>query len=270
MKTVIICATPGSLDAFYTNTPLGKSVTRLQPLLDGKCALDVIADNQTGLGACYNQAIQRVRAAGYERAILVHDDVQLDDGLLFDKLEQAFLRFDIVGAAGARSLSVNRRQIAWWNCAPSHKAGWVTHPIYDRQDQGYYLEYYGPAPMPCVVLDGVFLALRLDRVRAQPFDEAFTFDFYDLDFTLSHHLEGLNVGVWPLALTHMSKGAGHRKARYAEAQERFRVKYGGRYRPFNVAKKYWMLKTRLSSQGTSIANPAGEFTVTQRTRFPPK
>lgn len=265
-KTIMISASPCTRDAFYADTALGKSVQPLQPLMEGRCALDVIANNRSGLGLCYNRALQRARSAGYEYAILVHDDVQLDDGLLFDKLEQAFQQYDIVGVAGARSLSVNRSLIAWWQCVASHKAGWVTHPIYDRENQGYYLEYYGPAPMPCLVLDGVFMALRLDRVREQPFDEAFTFDFYDLDFTLSHHLDGRRVGVWPLALTHMSKGAGHRKASYAAAQEHFRAKYGGARSRLHLAKKVWMLKTLLAGGGAVFPHPAGEFSVSQRRR----
>jgi hypothetical protein len=265
MKYALISVTPRSRATFDSETPLGVSLRQLGGLLKAaNCEVTVIAENLDGLSCCYNQAIQEIRDAGVERVVLVHDDVQLDDGLLFDKLDQAFCKYDIVGVAGARSLSVNTRQIAWWNCVNTHKAGWITHPIYDRQDQGCYLEYYGPAPMPCVVLDGVLMAARVDRLRDKPFDEQFTFDFYDLDFTLSHHLDGCNVGVLPLALTHFSKGAGHRTKRFKEAQERFRHKYGGRYQPLNLSKKWWMLRTLLLGKGKVIPNPRGEFTVTQR------
>lgn len=261
MKYALISVTQKTRAGFDEDTPLGATLKRYAPLLRDYVVTDIVTDNQEGLSVCYNRALQRARQAGCGRAMLLHDDVQLDDGLVFDKLDQAFQQFDIVGAAGARSLSVNTRKIAWWEAPPAHKAGWVTHPMYDRRDAGYYLEYYGPAPMPCVVLDGLFMAMNLERVRACPFDEQFTFDFYDLDCTLSHHLEGLTVGVWPLALTHLSRGQGHTSDRFREAQERFRRKYKGIYRPVNITKKWWMVQ---QWAGRRAPNPPGEFSAGQR------
>jgi hypothetical protein len=264
MKTVLISATAASAASFEETTPLGASLRLLRPLFRDQCQTDIVTDNTEGLGAVYNRALERARAAGAECVVLAHDDVRIDDGLILDKLEQAFRIYDIVGVAGARSLSVNTRIIGWGVCRRAFKAGWITHPVYDRQDQGFYVEYYGPAPMPCVVLDGVFLALRLDRVGANPFDERFTFDFYDLDFTLSQHLAGKTVGVWPLGLTHLSRGQGYKSERFRQLQELFRNKYGGSIRPFNLPKKAWMLRRLLRPHRPAPPNPPGEFTVSQR------
>lgn len=260
----LISATAHSAETFHTQTPLGKSLRTLAPLFEGRCRMDLCTENTQGLSAVYNQALKRAREAGSTYAIFVHDDVQLDDGMVLDKLDQAFRVYDIVGVAGARSLSVNTPIIGWGVCPPRFRAGWITHPIYDRQDDGLYIEYYGPAPMPCVVLDGVFMAARLDRIRDQPFDEQFTFDFYDLDFTLTHHLDGKNVGVWPLSLTHYSKGQGWRSDRFKTLQEQFRTKHEGRVRRFNLPKKWWMLRRIAAPQRPAPTLPQGEFTVSQR------
>lgn len=264
MKTVWVSATATSAADFETATPLGSSLRQLRPLFGDACRVDLAAENTEGLSAVYNRAIERARAAGAERVVLAHDDVRIDDGLILDKLDQAFRTFDIVGVAGARCLSANTRIIGWGVCPREFKAGWITHPVYDRQDQGYYVEYYGPAPMPCVVLDGVFLALRLDRVGPRPFDERFTFDFYDLDFTLSQHLAGRNVGVWPLSLTHLSRGQGYKSERFSRLQEVFREKHDGSIRPLNLRKKLWVLRRWMNSRRPAPPNPPGEFTVSQR------
>lgn len=264
MNTVWVSATAVPAGDFETATPLGDSLRRLRPLWGDACRLDLAAGNSEGLGTVYNRAIARASAAGAERVILAHDDVRVDDGLILDKLDRAFQTYDIVGVAGARCLSANTRIIGWGVCPREFKAGWITHPVYDRTDRGFYVEYYGPAPMPCVVLDGVFLAIRLDRVGPRPFDERFTFDFYDLDFTLSQHLAGRKVGVWPLSLTHLSRGQGYRSERFSRLQEVFREKYGGSVRPLNLRKKIWVLGRWIKPRRPAPPNPPGEFTVSQR------
>ena len=57
------------------------------------------------------------------------------------------------------------------------------------------------------------------------FDEQFTFDFYDLDFTLQCTLKKLRVGTIPICITHMSHGAGINNERYILLQNKFKEKY---------------------------------------------
>jgi GT2 family glycosyltransferase len=260
----LICATACNGDAFTSDTPLGQSLDKLAPLLAGRCNLDIVYENTSGLSQVYNHALQRARANGAQYAIFVHDDVRIDDGLLLNKLDQAFSRFDIVGVAGPRALSVNTPIIGWGVCPRRFQAGWVTHPIYDRMDSGLYADYFGPAPMPTVALDGVFIAARIDRIGSNPFDTQFTFDFYDLDFSLSQHLNGCNVGVWPIQITHFSKGQGWKSARFKQMQESFRAKYGGVIRRWNLPKKWWVLKCLRNSGVNRPAPPQGEFIVSYR------
>jgi GT2 family glycosyltransferase len=67
---------------------------------------------------------------------------------------------------------------------------------------------YGVCPAPCESLDGLFLAMDLQEVRrvGAQFDERFDFHFYDLDFCRTCRSLGLQLGTWPIVLTHQSAG----------------------------------------------------------------
>ncbi|MEQ1580401.1 MAG: hypothetical protein ABL964_07410 [Steroidobacteraceae bacterium] len=80
------------------------------------------------------------------------------------------------------------------------------------------LDSFGPAPAAVKLLDGVFLAVRADRLltSAVRFDPRFQYHFYDLDFCRQCETAGLTMGTWPISLTHGSYGGwgdGWRKAK---------------------------------------------------------
>ena len=66
-----------------------------------------------------------------------------------------------------------------------------------------------PAPRACQLLDGLFLAVRTDKLKIHGvrFDPRFRFHLYDLDFCRSALEAQLRLGTWPIAVTHDSGGA---------------------------------------------------------------
>ena len=70
------------------------------------------------------------------------------------------------------------------------------------------MSFYGPTPVPCELLDGVFLAARKSTLldSGVRFDPRFNFHFYDMDFCRSARQAGLTLGTWPIVLTHKSPG----------------------------------------------------------------
>jgi GT2 family glycosyltransferase len=126
-----------------------------------------------------------------------------------ERLAEALKCFDVVGVAGNRRRFP--RQSSWifidarltWD-TPENLSGSVAHvkgPL-------VAVSYYGESPAAVRLLDGVFLAARVERLRRAGvrFDPRFRFHFYDLDFSRSCEQAGLTLGTWPIAITHASVG----------------------------------------------------------------
>lgn len=206
-RICFVSATRRSAEDFWATTPLGKS---LAPWLkDGTVKACIRFKNSEGLPAVYNQQLQDAEST--DILVFLHDDVWLTDGLLLEKLRSALRRFDVIGLAG------NRRrqplQPAWifsrqdgsnFECDWPWLSGAVSHGKPGDSD----IDQFGPSPMPCQLLDGVFLAAPAALLKASGvrFDERFTFDFYDMDFCRSATRAGLMLGTWPITIIHESAG----------------------------------------------------------------
>ncbi len=221
----VVCATRQAEKHFWRDTALGKS---LKPWLSHPSISAQIAfSNRDGLPKVYNRQLDR--DDGSDVLAFVHDDVWLDDGEWIAKLRLAFERFDIVGVAGNRRIS--RQQPAWLFRAMDgdkfildgeYLSGSIGHAAQARGP----VSHYGPAPVACELLDGVFLAVRRAVVRQARlrFDERFDFHFYDLDFCRQARAAGLGLGTWPIALTHQSAGA-FGSPGWKQGHERYREKW---------------------------------------------
>lgn len=209
---VLICATQGAARLFQRATLLGRSLQAIPETLRPRLLL--LADNTgpaaMGLGEFYNRALEQVDAGAI--VAFVHDDVYLHDWSLAFQLDQALAAFDLVGVVG--SSQVPHGQPGWWHGLDPEgrpqrndavlRSGSINHfdPALVRPD------WYGPAPMACDLLDGVFLAARIDRLRESGvrFDPQFRFHCYDTDFCYAARAQGLSLGTWPIPLTHGSPG----------------------------------------------------------------
>lgn len=228
---VIACATKGSARHFSRASLLGRSLQSFPEALRPKLAL--LADNQgpdaVGLAAFYNSVIDQV--ADDVMLVFVHDDVYLHGWDLAFQVDCALARFDVVGVVG--SADVPHGQPGWWHGLDAHgqpcrndavtRSGSINHfdPVFVRPD------WFGPSPMACDLLDGVFLAARAARLRERGvrFDPQFQFHCYDTDFCYTARAAGLSLGTWPLPLTHGSAGAFD--AAWVSAARRLQAKLSG-------------------------------------------
>jgi len=206
MRIEIVSATRKNRAEFIADSALGISLLRLQG--DPRILPRIYPANTRGLPLVYNE---RIEAASPDSILVfVHDDVWIDDIFFSQRIIEGLERFDVIGVAG------NRRRVR-------SQPAWIYTDLGFTVDRGEYLSgavahgkqpfgpitWFGPAPAPCELLDGLLLAakkssLDLGRVR---FDPRFDFHFYDMDFCRSARKRGLSVGCWPLSVTHQSGGA---------------------------------------------------------------
>ena len=229
---VFVTATRSSREAFESNSPLARSLARVGQLTP--LALRLFESNRLPLGQCYNQAIDEAPPGAC--LVFVHDDVFIDDWMAGARVVEALERFDLIGVAGN-----TRRQTGQetWYLQPSrvlnevrefgafdhpHLSGAIRHGTEGKSS----LSVYGPTPAAVQLIDGVFMATRVDRLRERDvrFDPDLGFHLYDLDFCRAAQQAGLSIGTWPIAITHASAGGSVHSAQWRESRVRYLAKYG--------------------------------------------
>ncbi|HYF19375.1 MAG TPA: glycosyltransferase [Ramlibacter sp.] len=226
-KVRVVSATRLDQKAFWKTSALGRSLTTWRN--DPRLLIEVAFENRRGLPAVYNAAIDR--AGPRDVLLFAHDDIWLDDPKWLDKLLVALKRFDVVGVAGNRRRVKN--QVAWLFLREEKDGFFLDAPnlsgaVAHGAMPGGEVSEFGPSPMHCELLDGLFIAMRNDVGAASGarFDERFQFQFYDLDFCRTARSRGLSVGTWPIALTHQSRGAFKSEA-WREGLASYLAKWGG-------------------------------------------
>lgn len=204
----VVSATRLAEADFWRKSALGISLQRLNH--DERIASRIALENRRGLPEIYNQ---RIAAAEAEAIVFVHDDVWLEDMYIAERVLDALKRYDIIGVAGNRRRVP--RQAAWTHAVPkeslSASTPWDSGNLSGAVAHGAYpfgaISMFGPAPADCELLDGLFIAARLQALRekAVRFDPRFRFHFYDLDFCRSARQAGLRLGTWPIGVTHQGQ-----------------------------------------------------------------
>jgi len=232
----IVSATRVAADKVKQDTLLGRCLGTLQWDEQVHCsfACGNDGDDAFGLGEIYNRFLAPRHAR--EIVAFVHDDVTIADFHLRRRLNQAMKRFDVVGVAGI--MEARNDDVSWAfeyrdgdeNTLKPIKgavlSGTVAHLDGEKDP---WVSHFGPAPLPCQRLDGVFIAVNVARVleAGVRFDEQFRFHAYDMDFSRACVEAGLRVGTWPLAIVHESSG-NFRSPAWREAALRYRAKWADR------------------------------------------
>jgi GT2 family glycosyltransferase len=224
----IVCGTRHSAHDFAETTPLGASLKRLA--FDKRINTRIAFGGNPGLPVVYNKALEAPDVA--EILVFIHDDVWIDDYFFSDRIEAALQSFDIIGVAGNRRRVA--RQPSWAHGAPGqdnvftkdreNHSGAVAH----GKTAFGPVDYFGPTPAACELLDGVLLAAKRDALRSAGvgFDEQFDFHFYDMDFCRSAKAAGLSLGCWAIAITHGSVGPGLGKPDWRRNYRKYLKKWG--------------------------------------------
>jgi len=162
----------------------------------------ILFENKEGLSKVYNKFLTSENKI--KRIIFVHDDVFIEDLFWEEKLNIAFEKYDIVGLAGSKKCDLSRTP-AW-------------HLMSDKQDYvgevGHSFEgkvwttVFGASDSRALVMDGLFLAVNVEKLLKVnlKFDERFDFHHYDITFCLNANRNKLKMGVTPIRVVHFGLG----------------------------------------------------------------
>ena len=185
--------------------------------------LKIHYENEDPLPVIYNQYINKKYKKKHDIVLFVHDDVYIDDLKLRGKLYGGMKQFDIIGLAGC--LSPRIKAPALWH-QMSEKSNWrgiVNHPYMDDVNV-IQSTSFGPTPSRVAILDGLFIAVSLDKALKSgwKFNENFKFHHYDISSSLDANAKSLKLGVIPINVIHASKGlSNYHDISYQESQTKF-------------------------------------------------
>lgn len=165
--------------------------------------------NQASLSVIYNMAIDRILPR-HKYIVFAHDDLHFLDFYWPERLRLGLSTFDIVGVAGNRRCTPG--QPAWpfldLTGTPDSSENFSGQVAHGAEFPPKSVNYFGPSRVEVELLDGLFIACRIDSLLKSGirFDERFDFHFYDLDFTRTARKSGLTCGTWDISLMHESEG----------------------------------------------------------------
>ena len=213
---VIVSATQKSPEEF-NQTLLFRSLTLLP---EGMYILDVSFNNTKGLPQVYNEAVQKHQHKPISGYLFMHDDVLIEDGFALGKIYQAWQKSHVLGCAGGSKFDSSDPY--WMSAGREFASGCVWH----KEESGQrFAHSWGATPARCMVMDGLFLAVRKDVFDTDlRWDERFTFHHYDLDFCLQANEQGLVCCTIPLHVFHGSHG-NYECTEWYDSAEVFKMKW---------------------------------------------
>ena len=217
---IVACTKQSNLD----NVPLGKTVWK-QKHMHGSVFTDVevIANNTKGLSQCYNKILRDDDIVNnYSVVLFVHDDVELEDINLKDKLINS--PYDVTGLAGAKMFNKDVPKLAWHLAAPREmQVGEVAH----CHEGKVWTTVFGPTKSRALTLDGLFLAVKpkVLREKGLEFDKNFNFHFYDLAFCMRANQKRVTCGVLPIRVVHHGLGDSMLTEDWEQSNIKFRKAY---------------------------------------------
>jgi hypothetical protein len=246
----LVCATRCKDTDFFAETILGRSLNFFRQYA-AQFELRLFGENGRGLSSVYNQAIEETRSSP-RVLVFIHDDIHFFDLFWPNSILAGLKHFDLIGTLGCKRHYPN--QLSWVHVLKGDKvvnpkredvSGAVVHfsdrdatpvekmskgtPV-DRLapfDSEIYLSYFGPPEQEVVLLDGMLMACKSERLIAEDirFDEQFDFHFYDMDFCRQFEQKGLKMGTWPISVLHGSHGSYEQK--FFDAYPKYRSKWVG-------------------------------------------
>lgn len=175
----------------------------------------------------YNKGLKE---ASNDIIVFCHDDIIFNTKNWGKKLLNHFKKTDygILGVAGTTHMSETGR---WWD-DNTKMMGQVRHTHEGRYWDSKYCSNFGDKVLESILVDGLFFAVKKDRL-SNKFNEEFNgFHFYEIDFCFSNHLDGTKVGVMSdIRITHKSIGMTN------EEWENNRKQFANKYKkelPYNL------------------------------------
>jgi GT2 family glycosyltransferase len=217
---IVACTKESNLD----KVPLGSTVWKQKHMHNSVFTdVEVIANNTKGLSECYNKILRDDDIVNnYSVVLFVHDDVELEDINLKDKLLNS--PYDVTGLAGAKMFNKDVPKLAWHLAAPREmQVGEVAH----CHEGKVWTTVFGPTKSRALTLDGLFLAVKpkVLREKGLEFDENFNFHFYDLAFCMRANQKRVTCGVLPIRVVHHGLGDSMLTEDWEQSNIKFRKAY---------------------------------------------
>ena len=135
----------------------GDSDSIREDWLEYKDILVLKPNNSSHICKIFNEEIEKAIEDKIDALILTHDDIRIEDKYIFEKIEKAFEDYDILGIAGeigeAGEVPRSIHPTVAWNsgiCKHTHR---------------HHVDYFGPTPSQCVMMDGCFLVINIMIVK---------------------------------------------------------------------------------------------------------
>lgn len=231
MKPVLlVTATRTKTLEEFQQRPLAKSLQILSDVRypdDRFFDFEIVKDNQAGLPEVYNRYITEKNKD--KIVLFVHDDLEIHDLHLVEKLNES--PWDITGLAGAGQFQFQDKNL-WHICAPRETlSGSVTHPLAQQVGSQVQVDntrrlstLFGPWPQRCLVLDGLFLAVNVEKAFevGWRFDERHKFHHYDIASCLGANEKKLKMGTFPIFVVHHGLGNSYLSPEWEESNKIFK------------------------------------------------
>lgn len=182
----------------------------------------IFYENKEGLPKIYNKFI--TNEYKNKKIVFIHDDVVIEDVFLLEKLKIAFEKYDIVGLAGSKQCNLQSEMMAWHLMAPKDSfVGEAGH----AKDGLYWTTSFGPTPSRALIIDGLFIAVNVDKMLETntKFDEDFDFHHYDISFCLIANKNKVKIGVYPIRVVHFGLGDSMNSNEWMKSSLKFKQKY---------------------------------------------
>jgi hypothetical protein len=228
-QVLLVTATKAKTLEEFKQRPLAPSLELLcdKRYNDDLFDFEIVKDNKDGLPEVYNRYL-------FERhkdkiLLFVHDDLEIHDLNLVEKLNES--PWDITGLAGTSQFQFQDKNL-WHVCAPRESfSGCVTHPLVIQNGKELQVDQtkkmstlFGPWPQRCLILDGLFLAVNVERALQVEwkFDERHKFHHYDIASCLSANEKKLTMGTWPIFVLHHGLGNSFMTPEWEESNKIFK------------------------------------------------
>tara|TARA_R100000951_G_scaffold8193_1_gene7432 strand:+ start:6175 stop:6855 length:681 start_codon:yes stop_codon:yes gene_type:complete len=191
---------------------------------ENRAHLFTVDNNTQPLAKVYNAAVKEISRRGEcNTVVFMHDDVTINCSDLDTRIDEALDKFDVIGVAGNRTAEIKSPALWHLMTTPDKLAGAAAHIKGDT----YQITSFGPLNVRALMIDGVFIAARLDKLPDKPFDESCPagFHFYDLDFSLNCNANKLKLGVWDIPIIHASPGLAEITQEWRDGEKWFLSKW---------------------------------------------
>jgi hypothetical protein len=227
-QVLLVTATKTKTYEEFLQRPLAASLSVLcdKRYVDDTFDFEVVKDNKDGLPAVYNRYINEKNKN--KIVVFAHDDLEIHDLNLVEKLNQS--PWDITGLAGGSNFALKDKNL-WHICSdPQTLSGAVSHFLCWQQDNQIQSDktkqattVFGPWPQRCLVLDGLFLAVNVERALETnfQFDERHTFHHYDISSCLIANEKKLKMGTYPIFCFHHGLGDSYMSPEWEDSNKKF-------------------------------------------------